>query len=87
MANKISNSAKRKLEVLKRSAFPNGCLVNRKWCYALTSENPVKSLIKNEHVKLVRDRANVGCAYSMLKITPKGRKYLEELEKMAPTAK
>lgn len=52
MSNRVSNSEIRRINILRRatsllpgSDIPIGCLMNARWCFALTTEREVKQLI------------------------------------------
>ena len=85
MSNKISRSGERKLAILTRASYPYGCLVNRKWCFALTEEPEVKALIGSEYVRLIRKYVGGMSRGSFLFITPKGEKYRKTLERKRKT--
>jgi hypothetical protein len=57
MANRISNSEKRRREILKRASTEFGCSLNNKWAFASMQEPAVKSLIRKGLVKVNRTAA------------------------------
>jgi hypothetical protein len=57
MTNRISNSEKRRKEILDRAAAVGGCSLNNKWAFASMQEPAVKSLIKKGLVKVKRTPA------------------------------
>lgn len=69
----------RRMRILKRiSDSSYGCLVNRKWCFAVTWEPAVKWLLKKQYVRLRRMCAGrSGSTY--LVMTDKGKKYYASL--------
>lgn len=69
----IDNHNRRK-KILKRINERGECLVNRKWCFAVTWEPAVKWLLKRKYVKL--SRMCVGRSGStFLIMTDKGKEY------------
>ncbi len=82
MTNRISNNAKRKLEILDRAATI-GCAVNIKWCFALVQEQAMKELLRSSYVRLNRHSAGGRKRITIAEITPDGKKYREKLKKFA----
>ncbi len=87
MANKISNSARRKRDILRRSIAlfppfekPFGVLLNSKWCFALTTEQAMKDLLRGGYMKLTREYHGPRTRKTKGHITAKGRVLLEKLE-------
>lgn len=87
MTNRICNSGRRKRDILLRatrtyggeSDTETGVLMNRKWCFALTTEQAVKDLIKDGCLVLKREgsaRSKSTTGYA----TAKGRVLLKKLE-------
>ena len=54
MSNRISNSEKRRREILDRSGKVGGCSLNIKWAFASMQEPEVKKLIRQGLVKVFR---------------------------------
>lgn len=54
MSNRISNSEKRRKEILDRSGTSFGCSLNNKWAFASMQEPEVKKLIRQGLVKVFR---------------------------------
>lgn len=93
MSNRITNGAKRRLEILERAASTYdgnemGVLLNRKWCFALSTEPAMKFLLKRKYLTLSREsRGSSGrCNATMAYITDEGREYLNSLRKQKDKA-
>lgn len=79
MSNRISNSAKRKLEILHRAHALDGVSVNIKWCFALVQEPAMKFLLRHKYMTLCRI-GDGGCKkVTLAKITNSGIEYMNKL--------
>ena len=65
---------KRKMDILLRCEQGN-CVVNRKWCFAVTWEPAVKWLLKRKYVILSRFKVNYKSGTTYLTITEKGKEW------------
>lgn len=69
------NHHRRRIDILQRCEQGN-CIVNRKWCFAVTWEPAVKWLLKRKYVVLRRFKENFKSGSTYLNITESGKKYL-----------
>lgn len=77
MSNTVSGSMKRRLEIAARAATPSGCLVNRKWCFALMQEPAMKWLVDRRYVTYIR-RGEKKSKYTIALLTEDGKAWYDK---------